>query len=284
MIRTLLAATDFSTRAELALARAARIAAATGARLVVAHAVDDDETPEVVEARAALADGQLARRVARGDLGAAEPRVVLGDPFAALADLAEETGADLIVAGDRRRTALRALFLDTTVERLARLSPAPLLVVRRPASARYAHALAGMDAEPAPAILRALDALGSERPARVTLLHAHEPLEAGLLARAGVSRAERVAHEAESAEAARSRLAAALGPDAARTELVVASGDPAAAILSAAAARGCDLVAVGTHARRGAARLLLGSVASRLMREGETDLLVLPARLLFGEG
>ena len=48
-------------------------------------------------------------------------------------------------------------------------------------------------------------------------------------------------------------------------ETVVVCGCPDQAIVDVAARRGADLIVVGTHGRRGAARLFLGSVASRVI-------------------
>jgi nucleotide-binding universal stress UspA family protein len=46
---------------------------------------------------------------------------------------------------------------------------------------------------------------------------------------------------------------------------VVADTDPAAAILGHAEREGCDLIAMATHGRGGVTRLLLGSVAARVL-------------------
>lgn len=44
------------------------------------------------------------------------------------------------------------------------------------------------------------------------------------------------------------------------------SGDPVTEIMRAAAESGCELLIVGTHSRAGLSRVLLGSVAERLVR------------------
>jgi nucleotide-binding universal stress UspA family protein len=53
-------------------------------------------------------------------------------------------------------------------------------------------------------------------------------------------------------------------------------GDPAAEILSAAAAVAPDVIVMGTHGRTGLRRLLLGSVAERVVRNSLTPVLVVP--------
>jgi len=50
-------------------------------------------------------------------------------------------------------------------------------------------------------------------------------------------------------------------------------GDPRAQILAHAAAEGVDLIVMGTHGRTGARRLLLGSVAERVVREAPCPVL-----------
>lgn len=53
--------------------------------------------------------------------------------------------------------------------------------------------------------------------------------------------------------------------DGIEAEALVLRGDPTEAIVSAARSQGADLVVMGTHGRRGMARLLLGSVASKVI-------------------
>jgi nucleotide-binding universal stress UspA family protein len=53
----------------------------------------------------------------------------------------------------------------------------------------------------------------------------------------------------------------------------VGVGDPRAQILAFAAAEDIDLIVMGTHGRSGAAHLLLGSVAERVVREADCPVL-----------
>jgi nucleotide-binding universal stress UspA family protein len=62
---------------------------------------------------------------------------------------------------------------------------------------------------------------------------------------------------------------------------VFLQGDPAAEIINYAAGAGSDLIVMGTHGRTGLERLLLGSVAEKVMREAPCSVLVvkLPKRV-----
>jgi nucleotide-binding universal stress UspA family protein len=51
-------------------------------------------------------------------------------------------------------------------------------------------------------------------------------------------------------------------------------GDPAAAIVEHACTAGTDLIVMGTHGRTGLERLLLGSVAEKVIREAPCSVLV----------
>ena len=74
---TILAATDLSPRSSEVAARAAGIAQALGARLVLAHVRAEGEAPQL----------------------AAETRLLTGQPAVALAELARAENAALIVLG-----------------------------------------------------------------------------------------------------------------------------------------------------------------------------------------
>ena len=65
-------------------------------------------------------------------------------------------------------------------------------------------------------------------------------------------------------------------------------GEPAEEILRVAKLCGADLIVMGTHGRRGLARLLMGSVAERVVREAPCPVLTLrtpfaPAEILAGQ-
>ncbi len=74
-------------------------------------------------------------------------------------------------------------------------------------------------------------------------------------------------HE-ELAELARERIPAAV-----RHETLVISGDPAARVLETVRGLAADLIVMGTHGHRGLTRLVLGSVAERVVRESPVPVL-----------
>ncbi|MDS0475616.1 universal stress protein [Natrinema sp. 1APR25-10V2] len=67
--------------------------------------------------------------------------------------------------------------------------------------------------------------------------------------------------------------AAALAPDGVTVETDVLEGSPSHAIVEAADPGECDLIVMGTHGRGGIDRLLLGSVAERVVRRASVPVL-----------
>ena len=61
--------------------------------------------------------------------------------------------------------------------------------------------------------------------------------------------------------------------DSNRTATAMAEGPPSKEIVRYARKNGCDLVVMGTHGRGGLNRLLLGSVAERVVRSSEVPVL-----------
>ena len=55
---------------------------------------------------------------------------------------------------------------------------------------------------------------------------------------------------------------------------VFLEGDPAAEIVRHATAAGSDVIVLGTHGRSGVDRLLMGSVAERVMRDAPCSVMV----------
>jgi nucleotide-binding universal stress UspA family protein len=76
----------------------------------------------------------------------------------------------------------------------------------------------------------------------------------------------------ETVEDAEARLRHALASEDTRHRYLrktVKMGNPHVEILELAAAEGVDLIVMGTHGRTGATRLVLGSVAERVVREAD---------------
>jgi nucleotide-binding universal stress UspA family protein len=141
-IRRILGATDFSPTGDHALAVAASLAKQLGAELHVAHAFDIPLTM-VTPYEVAIPDGVIrdSRAAARKklDAGAAalrsqgvEPETHLTEVPAApaIADLAREISADLVVIGTRGHTGLKHVLLGSVAERTLRLAPCPVLTVK----------------------------------------------------------------------------------------------------------------------------------------------------------
>lgn len=143
-IERILVGVDDSEGSRNALAWAANLAAALGARVIVAHVFEPlahlaEVTPQsdlrgLRERVSRKLEGELcAPLVARGIPH--EARLVEGSPPNALADLAEAVGADLIVVASRRQPQLRGLLLGSTAARLAGLTRLPVVLIHPGAAA-----------------------------------------------------------------------------------------------------------------------------------------------------
>lgn len=64
-----------------------------------------------------------------------------------------------------------------------------------------------------------------------------------------------------------------------RVETEMAEGDPAREIVRTAQDIGCDLIVMGTHGRTGLERLLMGSVAERVVRKAPCPVLTAKASI-----
>jgi nucleotide-binding universal stress UspA family protein len=143
--RTVVVGTDGSPSSLRAVSRAAALAGAVGARLVVACAYEPAEeardvrrAQEVLGADAAGLDvASHAEDVLRGALthareaGATDvhPVPVTGPPAEALMDLADREQADLIVVGNRGLNTLKGRLLGSVPSDVTRRSRIDVLVV-----------------------------------------------------------------------------------------------------------------------------------------------------------
>jgi len=278
-----LLATDLGPRTDRALDRAAGLAQAWHAELLALNVLDPAASADHTMAWAAGADDRklmaLARRQLERDLAGLPVRAGLltargSDVAAVVREQALAAGAGLVVTGVARLELLGRFLLGSTVERLARMLPAPLLVVRQRARAPYRRIVVGTDFSDASR--GALRLAASWFPgAELALVHAHEPPGGAPAGDALAGRQPGPPPELTAAQQHCARwLAAVPLPRHTLARPVVLGGRVGVVLPAYARDHEVDLVVVAGSSRDGLARLLLGSTAARLLDQLPCDTLV----------
>lgn len=279
----ILVATDFSMRSQRALRRAGRLARESGSELTIVYVVDDDRPTRLVEIDRREAERYLAEQIEsiselRG-LGC-RAVVVSGDAFDGILRTAQSTAADLIVMGAHRKQFLRDIFIGTTIERVIRTGPFPVLMVNNEAGCSSRRVLAAVKmAEPSVNAIKIAKALGLIDNGHLTLVHGFQTLAKGHMSIAGLERNRIDEHAVEERLRAGTELrayfeASALGVDG--WALRVREGGPFEVISRTVQEALPDLLIIGTHGRTGVVKVLLGSVTEEVLRSIETDILAVP--------
>ncbi|MFB6101112.1 MAG: universal stress protein [Haloplanus sp.] len=272
MYDTILVPTDGSEAATTAARYALTLADAFDADVHVLSVVDPDRyVTDVVgdvddlvrRQRAALERRAQAAvdRATEGDAvvaGAVETHVVEGRPATVLADAIDAYDADLVAMGVHGRSRVDRHLLGSLTERTVRTASVPVLTVGAddPADDGVSDVVIATDGSDGSE--RAADHAITVARATGARLHALTVGEVG--GGADDVPARRVAERATDA-----------GVEA---TAAVRDGRPHEAIVSYADDVDADLVAVGTHGRTGVRRILLGSVAERVLRTAPVPVLV----------
>ena len=273
--RDILLATDLGPRSDRALDRALLLAQAWQARLLALTVLEPGGQGDLQAAR------QRAERRLRADLDGSDlpltARVAQGPVVDTVLQVAESEDSGLIVTGVARHEALSRVVLGSSVDALARRAPRPLLVVRERARKPYQRVLVSTDFSPVSH--HALETAAAWFPAaQFTLFHAFgNPYPA--LAGMDAAQARNAGH-AQAEREAQGFLPTAQLPDAVRAGLrwQFMHGDAGQLLHEHGLAHPADLVVLGSARRGGVPRLLLGSVAQRILEQAENDVLVVPAR------
>jgi universal stress protein E len=206
--------------------------------------------------------------------------VISGDPYAGILRAAEATDAALIVMGSHRRQLLRDVFAGTTVERVIRAAAFPVLMVNGEAEGSYRSAVAAVEtSELCAEAIRTAQRLKLLDQAGLTLAHAFSPPGQVMMFYAGLDRESIRAYVASARRRAEAEVAAfvsAQGFEHRAWSLHVGEGMPFEVVRGVVKARRPDLLVMGTHARVGLARTLLGSVAEEALRSLDLDILTVP--------
>jgi len=286
-------ATDGSkdARAAAAYLKELPLPPATTVRIVVAVTLPGFSLEEpairefkrsVLEEARGLADEARAVLVRHGL--SVETDVVVGDPRAEIVRLADEWRADLIVLGARGLGRIKRLLLGSVSLAVARHASCPVLVVKgRPR--KLTSVLVAMDgSDDSFRAARFLQSLVLPRRTKVRLLSVVEPLRYPTTAPGAVrGQLLRMIKEVEAERRGEldkvlERAAAQLDDKLTRVTRSTPTGAPADEIIAAANDYDTDLVVVGARGRGGMARLLLGSVSEKVLRDARCPVLIVKER------
>lgn len=295
---------DFSPEADLAASQAVEIARHTDGEVVLVHCGDTVEMPapgeqttasgrdvfEVYGSRlaAALAAHREQLSFLRQRLAGQGPSVSQalheGFPDTALCDAAEKMEADLVVVGTHGRTGLRWFLLGSVAAQVIRMSRTDVLVARQEGAGRggFQRILVAMDFSPSAerALDRALDLAASG--AQVDVVH-YYGLRWPALVYSGAG-APLVAIPAPPDPIEQEVVAAAMKQGEKllatrrRPEVKLAfralGGTATPGLVHLLEERPYDLVALGSHGRRGFRLFAVGSVAETVVRRAPCSVLV----------
>lgn len=276
----ILVATDLSERSAHAIQRAVQLVKAQGGgEWGLVHIVDDDAPAIYVDRQVQQAETLLLAQAEQlaGEAGS-RPKILVnrGEIAPLIVESAEGFGAELLVVGTHRKSTLRDLFLGTTLERLIRSSHVPVLRVNGPATKAYGPALLALDQSATSlAAMNQASRLGLLDEHNFTAVNVVELISSGSVMDAGISADLFEAQKVNAREAALEALRDA-GVDLPEERLWVQSGFPEQVVGTALRETGAELLVLGTHARKGIARFVLGSMAGRLLAELECDALTVP--------
>lgn len=289
-VKVIVAATDLSPAAELAVEQAARLAQELDAELHVLHVFNDGlwatlknlyDAERWVGAEPVLAARNRLSELAAGLAGRygirARGETRTGHPAAEIAAFAREQAAQLLVVGEHGEDWIRDTVFGGTALKVLEQARIPVLLVRRGPVAGFSRVLVTTDFSAAArhAARFALDLLPA---ARHVLLHAYSLHFEGRMRLGGAVEEDIARYRAGERLRSAQRMAdflAGFGEEAARFERALVQGHPVAAIFDQAAQLDADLIVVGKHGSSLEERLL-GSVTQNVLYNAERHVLLVP--------
>ncbi len=225
--------------------------------------IENAQRAEAKHEAAVRANRVLAERV--------DVEVHDGDPATVIARLAHQAGATMIVAGLGRHRVTDRVFGDETALRLIRAADVPVFATAPGANHASRRIVVAVDFSET-SLRAARLALDVAAPgATIYLVHV-APRDSSFYDWKSWGAAYKVG-VGDRLQRTREQLRI---PDGMIVQNVVLQGDPATELLAFATSVNADLIATGSHGHGFVARMLIGSVATRLVRCSTCSVLTVP--------
>jgi nucleotide-binding universal stress UspA family protein len=226
---------------------------------------------ELDEARDEAIRQEITSQMTRTWDDAHDVEVLTGDPATVLSHLAHDAGATMIVSGLGRHRVTDRVFGDETALRLVRMADVPVFAAANGLTRAPRRIVVALDfSETSRRAARlALDVAATN--ATVYLAHV-APRDSSLYDWKG----QGATYKQDAGNALQKAREELRVPPGATVQTVLLQGDPATELLAFAASVNADLIATGSHGHGFVARLLIGSVATRIVRCSTCSVLTVP--------
>jgi nucleotide-binding universal stress UspA family protein len=293
---------DFSKESETAATEALRLARHVGGELVLVHVSTPVDLPGLKSATFSASQRALetlrqylANMVARDRQRLVELRermngdvhviqaLIEGDADSGLCTAAHETGSELLVVGTHGYTGLNWFLLGSVAQRVIRMADVDVLVARnrRGSSDGYHRVLVGTDFSPSSsrALDRAVQLAAPDAQIDVVHFYHHAPhRELYDAVRAAVGADLNEAMMGELTASGQSFIAERSRPGGPTVRFYAVADAPLPGLIHWLERQPFDLVALGSHGRRGFRRFLLGSVAEAVAMRAPCSTLIARGR------
>jgi nucleotide-binding universal stress UspA family protein len=209
--------------------------------------------------------------------------VLRGRTATVLVEHAASFAADLVITGSRGHGTVTSLLLGSVSAELVETAPCPVLVARTPEARTIVVAVDGSAAaDQAVSLLETWPITPGGSIHVVSVAEVIDPIEFGLAParyhaaaahHAGVV-AEQKQYHAQLAEDTAARLRAVGRP----AQAMMRTGRAASEVLAVASETHADLIVMGSRGRTGLARMVLGSVARKVVNDSAASALIVRAR------
>lgn len=290
-IHHIVAGTDFSTEADLAVHRAASISKALGAKLHLIYVVhpldvyagsefpfsfqtqDEQASQEAVKAQIAT----LALKLREKFNISVETATRIGSAHTEIAHYADNVQAALIVVGAQGEHTLLEKLLGATSARLMAISKCAILIVKNKnqATPPYRHAIVAVNfsagAEKVPTFTRTI-----APDAHLEGLRIFDTNQEAHMHKAGINETLLEQYRADALAKAKHKLSEICNENmlGGKVSTIILSGYPSQTILKHALAQQADLIVIGKNEKSGIENWLLGSVSKEVAYAAQCDVLL----------
>lgn len=294
MYHRILVPLDTSELAEVALPYAEQMAGRLGSEIIlmaVSHSAGEEEQRvfrSYIQETVAVTKERANRYLEKptGQDVKVESAILVGNPAEEIVDYAERENIDVIVMATHGRSGIGRWALGSVADKVLRATERPVVLIRAKGARSdmlkkgvFKRALVPLDgSKESEAVIPYIEELASMLGAEVTLLQVmaivyHVYISGDAPAQVPYTEEEMKPLKA-SAESYLEKVGSGLRGKGVTTKCQVRVGAAGHEIIKLADEIGADIVAMSTHGRSGVGRLVFGSVAEKVVRTGNTPVLL----------